>query len=157
MIIKKFISKTEEDALALAQKDLGTDVTIIHSRYVKPKGLFSFLKKMQVEITVAKEEEMDRPEALARDTLQKVNQARQKGEEAAADKPKTDTEPAKEEPKKADTPEKNAGTIAEEVLEEKLESIQNLLEQKLKGQAEAEKEKKEQKEEEQKQEDREKK
>ncbi len=157
MIIKKFISKTEEDALALAQKDLGTDVTIIHSRYVKPRGLFSFLRKMQVEITVAKEEEMDRPEAQARDTLQKVNQARQKGEEAESEKDKKEAGPEKEEGKKAESGEKSAGAIAEEVLEEKLENIQNLLEQKLKGRAETEKAKKEQKEEEQKQEDREKK
>ena len=120
MIIKKFISKTEEDALALAQKDLGTDVTIIHSRYVKPRGLFSFLRKMQVEITVAKEEEMDRPEAQARDTLQKVNQARQKGEEAESEKDKKEAGAEKEEGKKAESGEKIAGAIAEEVLEEKL-------------------------------------
>ena len=42
------------------------------------------------------------------------------------------------ESKKAESSEKSAGSIAEEVLEEKLESIQNLLEQKLKDRADSE-------------------
>ena len=47
MIIKKFQAKNEAEALALAKKELGSEVTMIHSRNVKPKGFFSFLKKMQ--------------------------------------------------------------------------------------------------------------
>ena len=53
-------------------KELGDDITVIHSRNVKPKGFFAFLKKMQVEITVAKEEEMDRPQNTAKETLAQV-------------------------------------------------------------------------------------
>ena len=150
MIIKKFQAKNEAEALALAKKELGSEVTMIHSRNVKPKGFFSFLKKMQVEITVAKEEEMDRPEVQAKSAIAEVNRARKKAEEKAGrpqnridlvadddvmseqllselkDSREKEVRPGKAE----DHTEKN-----EKLMEEKLDNIQNLLEQKLSKQA----------------------
>ena len=57
MVIKKFLGKTEEEATAAAKKELGEGVVIMNVRQVKPKGLFAFLRKKQVEVTVALEEE----------------------------------------------------------------------------------------------------
>lgn len=137
MIIKKFQAKNEEEALALAKKELGSEVTMIHSRNVKPKGFFSFLKKMQVEITVAKEEEMDRPEVQAKSAIAEVNRARKKAEEKES-KPKhldltADDDIAEE--RRALKEEKT-----ETAVEEKLDNIQSLLEQKLSKRADEEKE-----------------
>ncbi|MBR5421301.1 MAG: flagellar biosynthesis protein FlhF [Lachnospiraceae bacterium] len=167
MIIKKFTAKNENEAFALAVKELGDDVTIIHSKNVKPKGLFSFLRRMQVEITVAKEEEMDRPEALAKETIHKVNAAWARGENAArrdmdAELKTRPAEQKAEAEEKEEQPEKeseeaavrrSAVLSAEAAVEEKLDNIQNLLEQKLKSRADEEKEKKEAAEEEKKEED----
>ena len=145
MIIKKFQAKNEEEALALAKKELGSEVTMIHSRNVKPKGLFSFLKKMQVEITVAKEEEMDRPDVQAKSAIAEVNRARKKAEEKNAKAPKLDLvadDDAEAEIRKASKPAKTAPVSdkAEWAVEEKLDNIQSLLEQKLNKQADEEKE-----------------
>ncbi|MCR5251181.1 MAG: flagellar biosynthesis protein FlhF [Lachnospiraceae bacterium] len=134
MIIKKYTAKSEAEALEAARKDLGDEVTLIHSRNVKPKGLFSFLRKMQVEVTVAKEEEMDRSEARAREAVAGVDQLRQKAGNEADKAEKTE----KDKPEAASAPaedrratDRAASLLAEAAVEEKLENIQNLLERKL--------------------------
>ncbi|MBR1852267.1 MAG: flagellar biosynthesis protein FlhF [Lachnospiraceae bacterium] len=60
MVIKKFIGKTEEDATAAAKKELGESIVIMNVRQVNPTGFFAFLKKKQTEITVALEEEREK-------------------------------------------------------------------------------------------------
>ncbi len=61
MIIKKFQAKTEPEAISLAKKEMGENVVIMSARSIKKKGLFSFLKKPVVEVTVGMEEETERP------------------------------------------------------------------------------------------------
>lgn len=56
MIIKKYQGKTEEDALALAKKELGDGIVIMNVKNVKRKGLFAIFKPQLVEVTVAIEE-----------------------------------------------------------------------------------------------------
>ncbi|MBR6258370.1 MAG: flagellar biosynthesis protein FlhF [Lachnospiraceae bacterium] len=130
MVIKKYQAKTEEEAVEAAKKELGDDITVIHSRNVKPKGFFAFLKKMQVEITVAKEEEMDRPQNTAKETLAQVNRLREKAEKENTEAPLPERSENNTEPK------------VDAAVEAKLENIQNLLEQKLSRHSEEEKEKK---------------
>ena len=61
MIIKKFQGKTEEEATALAKKELGSSAVIMNVRNVKKKGFFAFFKKPLFEVTAALEDEPDRP------------------------------------------------------------------------------------------------
>ena len=49
MIIKKFQAKTEEAALELARKELGSGIVVMNVKKVKKKGLFSIFKPQQVE------------------------------------------------------------------------------------------------------------
>ena len=98
MIIKKFLGKTEAEATAAAQKELGANVVVMNVKMVKRKGLFSFMKPQQVEVTVALEEEAERMTA-------------------------TKKEPKKEQETPVVVPER-ADTVA---LEEKLDSLQSLL------------------------------
>ena len=65
MIIKKFVGKTEEEALGLAKAELGDNVVVMNVRNAKRKGLFKFLKKQQIEVTVALEDENERYAAAA--------------------------------------------------------------------------------------------
>ena len=62
MIIKKFTGKTEEDATATAQKELGGNIVIMNVRPLKRTGFLSFLKPKRTEVTVALEEEKEKEE-----------------------------------------------------------------------------------------------
>lgn len=127
MIIKKFTAKTEAEALALAQKELGGDITIMHSRNVKPKGLFAFLRRKQVEITVAKEEEQPEPEKQIRAGVSEIDALRVAAEKA--EKEKAQKPVAAQEEKLLR--EEEALHTDSHAVEEKLDNIQSLLEQKL--------------------------
>lgn len=67
MIIKKFVGKTESDAVEAAKKELGNGVVVMNVRDVKKKGIAALFAAKQVEITVALEEERD----VQRPTVQK--------------------------------------------------------------------------------------
>lgn len=155
MIIKKFQAKTEEAALELARKELGSGIVVMNVKKVKKKGLFSIFKPQQVEVTVALEEE---EKQNFREAVAKVSEiARQS--EAAGNTRSAKTEPeqrakqGKAEPgpqpekqrqqEKQRQPEKNTQTIdsrQESAIEEKLSTLQNLLEKQIGSTQEEEKE-----------------
>lgn len=60
MIIKKFQGRTKEEAMESAKKELGEGIVEMNVKTVKPKGLFGVFKTTKVEVTVAKEEESER-------------------------------------------------------------------------------------------------
>lgn len=154
MIIKKFQAKTEEAALELARKELGSGIVVMNVKKVKKKGLFSIFKPQQVEVTVALEEE---EKQNFREAVAKVSEiARQS--EAAGNSRSAKTEPeqpakqGKAEPgaqpekqrqqEKQRRPEKNTQTIdsrQESAIEEKLSTLQNLLEKQISDVQEKEK------------------
>lgn len=101
MIIKKYVGKTESEAIESAKKELGNDVVVMNVKEVKPKGLFAFLRSKTVEVTVALEDERDKFSPLRRETTNK----------------RTDERPQK--------------TESTSSIEEKLENLQNLLVSKL--------------------------
>ena len=123
MIIKKFIAKTEKEAVENARKELGEGVVVMNVKPVKSKGLFAFLKAPMVEVTVALEEESEKYTAA----VSAINNVIASSQSA----------PVMEKPEKRDT---------NSAIEEKLDSLQSLLEQQLQK-PEEEKEKKEEKEE----------
>ncbi len=59
MIIKKFLGKTEEEAVEAAKKELGSGVVIMNVKTVKRKGLMALFRPKMIEVTVALEEESD--------------------------------------------------------------------------------------------------
>jgi len=69
MIIKKYTGKTEAEAAEAAKKELGNGIVIMNVKEVKPKGLFSLFKSKFTEITVALEEEQERPLSTRKDTV----------------------------------------------------------------------------------------
>lgn len=64
MIIKKYIGKTEENAVEVAKKELGKNIVIMNVRNVKRNGLFSSFRPKIVEITVALEDEKEQKSLL---------------------------------------------------------------------------------------------
>lgn len=120
MIIKKFTAKTEMEASAEARRELGPNVVIMNVRTVKQKGFFYFLKAPLIEVTVALEEENERtatkkmvdPEPpVSSDVKEAVNKV---SSLVSAQLEKTETE------------RKDSSAI-----EEKLDSLQSLLEKQI--------------------------
>ncbi len=65
MTIDKFQGKTEEEALEKAKQQMGQGLVIMNVRVVKPKGLFGFLKTPMYEVTAAMEDKDPTEEAVS--------------------------------------------------------------------------------------------
>lgn len=64
MIIKKYIGKTEEEAIALAKAELGDNVTIMNTKEVVPRGLYKFFRKPSFEVTAAVDENIKESQSV---------------------------------------------------------------------------------------------
>lgn len=132
MIIKKFQGKTEQEATALAKKELGENAVIMHVRTVKRKGLLKLFKKPYVEVSAALEEEADTSFAKMKEAVSEVAKAVGKvndmetvtestSDNSSVNTLKQDADySAKQDPVHASK--QDSGNI-----EEKLESLHNLL------------------------------
>ncbi len=66
MTINKFQGKTESEAIEKAKKEMGPDVVIMSVKTVKPKGMFRAFKGIVYEVTAALEEnELDKMSTLS--------------------------------------------------------------------------------------------
>jgi len=140
VIIKKFQARTEEEAIAIAKNEMGENVVVMSSRNIKRKGLFAFLKKPLVEITVGMEEESERQisdaiSAIARtakssmsvsSSSPRVSSATANAVSAYNAGAATKTAAANEIPSVSKA---NNGGDSAIVLEKRLDSLQSLLEQ----------------------------
>ena len=122
MIIKKFQARTEEEAVSAARMEMGDNVVIMSTRSLKKKGLFSFLSKPLVEVTVGMEEETEKPASSPFSMLAK--QSINRGMPSPRSLQVLPDEP-EEEPEKPD-----------KFIEQKLDSLQSLLEKQLKREPE---------------------
>lgn len=152
MIIKKFTGKTEAEATENAKKELGANVVVMNVKNVKRKGLFDFLKPPLVEVTVALEEESRNEDDLSADVKAAVSAisnvvsnmgAGMPGVSAGVNSGSAQTRQRTASSdiimeSAADKPDKS-----ESAIEEKLDSLQSLLEQQLQKPEEEKKEKKE--------------
>lgn len=132
MIIKKFQGKTEADATEQAKKELGPNVVIMNVKNVKKKGLFAFLKSQMVEVTVALEEENERAVYVKKE--EPVKQEENIPVPVNKAQPLFSEETIKqfELSAGARVKENDRGeTVETKAIEEKLDNLQNLLEQKL--------------------------
>ncbi len=133
MIIKKFTAKTEKDAIENAKKELGEGVVVMNVKDVKAKGLFAFLKPHTVEVTVALEEESEKYTAA----VSAINNVIANQPKEMPVVPEAVVSEAEEEKNKKES----------SAIEEKLDSLQSLLEQQLqKPEKPEEKEEKEERE-----------
>lgn len=145
MIIKKFLGKTEEEALETARKELGENVVLMNVKKVKKGGVFGIMQKQMTEITVALEEEQERKAAAAA-SEEAMKEAVSAVAQAAAKVPAPEkfTVQPMSVPPQENSVQKNrlAETMdyierkENSVIQEKLDSLQSLLEQTLQPQEE---------------------
>lgn len=120
MIIKKFQAKTEGEAVEAAKKELGANVVVMNVRTVKGKGFFAIFKPQMIEVTVAVEDETERKDPLPKSSSRSITEALGK---IAPIVEKNEAE------KKEEThdyePKNNL------VIEEKLDNLQKVIEEKI--------------------------
>lgn len=122
MIIKKYVGKTEEEATTQAKKELGNNVVVLNVRNTKARGFFSFLKPQLCEVTVALEEESEK-NAASRAEEQRLREAVSAVTQVVGSKEK------KEE--KTTAAVSTPGRTGSAAIEEKLDSLQSLIEQQI--------------------------
>lgn len=117
MIIKKYTAKTENEAVEAAKRELGEGVVVMNVKNVKKKGFLAFLKPPLVEVTVALEEESEKYTAAvsAINSVIASSQSREAEQAKGAVPAPVETAVKKE----------------SSAIEEKLDSLQLLLEQQL--------------------------
>ena len=81
MIIKKYQAKTELEAMQTAKMELGPNVVLMNVRQIKKKGIMKFFSSPTVEITVALEEDTERPAIRSVSTPQSLAKAENKTKE----------------------------------------------------------------------------
>ncbi len=135
MIIRKFTAKTESEANEMAKKELGDGFVIMNLKYVKPKGAFSFLRKKQVELTAAKEDEEEPLRQIRKIAQAQVAAQEKVAQEKNSVKDKTDVATAVVAAAGARTgigpetsPAPSTPATDNQVLEKKLDNLQNLIE-----------------------------
>ena len=147
MIIKKFTGKTEAEALAEAKKELGDGVVLMNVKNVKKGGFLGLMQKQMTEITVALEEPSEKKaaalasEAAMKEAVSAVAQVAAKVTESEKNAKESKTvmpqETKAQKNRFAETIdyiERNENAV----IQEKLDSLQSLLEQKLKPEEEIE-------------------
>ena len=127
MIIKKFIGKNEEEATALAKKDLGDNLVIMNVRKVKAKPPFAFLKGKKVEVTAAVEEEDPGMEQIRRIARAQVSAQ----EKVRSESPSQSGDAAKNSPTAAPVVRSLTSVDKSSSIEAKLDNLQNILEKRL--------------------------
>ena len=134
MYIKKFTAKNEIEATEAARKELGDGLVIMNVRKVKPTGSFAFLRHKMVEVTAAIEDEPEEPLRQIR-RIAEAQEAKQR--QAAAKKAAGNAPEKPSAPQTAQAPRESligrkepAAPVAAEPgsIEEKLDTLQNLLE-----------------------------
>lgn len=117
MIIKKYQGSTEAEATGKAREDLGKNTVIMNVRMVKPRGFKGLFKKSYVEVTAAVDEPSDHIGESLRKPPYKDNKDVYQEPEALRE----ETEGASE-----------AGEKKSLAIEERLDSLAQLLEQQMK-------------------------
>lgn len=127
MTINKFQGKTQEEAVEKAKKEMGESVVIMNVKEIKPKGLFSAFKSTTFEVTAALEEKEQQVNLFsALNTQRKNHETINYAADEKIEIPRENVSSYH----KTDSEENNG-------LEEKIESLQNLLEKNLSGEEKA--------------------
>lgn len=132
MIIKKFVGKTEEAAIETAKKELGANVVVMNVKNVKPKGFFAFLKPQMIEVTVALEEDnTSREESVPADVKAAVSAINDVVVSSINNAQATQQAETRTSMGLLAQAEDMNGKKENNAIEERLDSLQSLLEQQL--------------------------
>ena len=148
MVIRKYIAITEDEAVRMAKAELGNDVVIMNTKKKNPKGIMKFFRKPSVEITAAIDETLDAQEKQENlpdfSKLQEAIRETNAVLEADAKKNKQEVPAAKKESLKEEEEQKLSSSKKEtdtSHIEERLNSLQDLLREQMQAAKEEQEEK----------------
>ncbi len=135
MVIKKYIAKTEQEAVELAREELGKNVVIMNVKKNSPRGLAKIFRKESVEVTAAVDEVEDEKKADTPD-FSRLQEVIGSEPEPAPDSKKAMVQAAKAalvEKKQviAEKEEKEETIVETNAIEQKLSDLQSLLEKQI--------------------------
>lgn len=155
MTINKFQGKTKEEAIEKAKKEFGDNAVIMNVKEVKPKGFFRAFKSSTYEVTAAMEEKesfvnpmnaLKAPDKMHESinmtadekiTIPPMEEKKSTGKEMVQNLIHKEIAQAKSEMKEGNHPlEKAVIHNEEDNIENRLDSLSNILEKKLGGQSE---------------------
>lgn len=116
MIVKKFQAPTETEAVLKARDELGSSAVVLNVKTLKQRGIFRLFRKDMVEITAAQEENEGAGE-----------KSRTSFDEIAGDVLADTDMPAQEGPAAAYQPSSQVSAADTAAIEQKLDSLQQLL------------------------------
>ncbi|MCI8364064.1 MAG: flagellar biosynthesis protein FlhF [Eubacterium sp.] len=125
MIIKKFLAATETEAIEMAKRELGSNAIVMNIKKVRPRGFAKFFIKSKVEVTAALDEN------VVYDTENKNPASDEKRDGVALELTAPQFVP---DIVVAEDEDKNVATI-----EEKLDSLQKMLEKQMSDKMQEEK------------------
>lgn len=133
MIIKKYLADTEAQATDAAKKELGPGIVVMNVRSVKRKGIMRFFKNPMKEVTVALEEETERFSSAVKDIARVVSEkgAQEQAGRSAAGETARAEEPVREATVPVSQGILERAAITSNALENKLDSLQSLLQETL--------------------------
>lgn len=128
MIIKKFQADTETEAIIKAKEDMGSSAIVMNIKTIKPRGIMVLFKKPVIEITAALDE--SQAEEVKKESLIQVLEATKAEKEKKSEKAAGQIS---NNPLNQIYEEKHSRNIGKSTgeIEEKLASLQALLEEKI--------------------------
>ena len=131
MIIKKYLAKTEKDAIEKAKEELGSNAIVMNVKKVHPRGIMRIFLRAKVEVTAALDENQNYTEEKPAPKTRPVGDKRTKFDVSI---PPLEGLPPLEAPQKAaPKPSLSTGGAAKSdgTNEERLSQLLNLLEQQM--------------------------
>ena len=138
MIIKKYLAKTEKDAIEMAKEELGNNAIVMNIKKVKPKGLAKLFVRSKVEVTAAldetptyveKQKETVKEEKKAEKTEPEINVAKSAKDDSTLEDRLTrlqsllEKQMSDKEEKKKETVQEEKVKVQQEVKEEKTVAV----------------------------------
>lgn len=133
MIIKKYLAKTEKDAIEMAKNELGNNAVVMNIKKIRPKGLAKLFVRGKVEVTAALDENPTYESA----SRQGEAKPEEKLPEQAA--PRSRENPPSVPADKVEIPVVRPDREEESTLEDRLTRLQSLLEKQMSEKKEQEK------------------
>ena len=128
MTINKFQGKTKEEAIEKAKQEFGNNAVILNVKEVKPKGLFKAFKTSTYEVTAAMEEkESTINPTKALEVSKKIHE----NINVAADEKIAIPKPVRSVSFESEMQEQERKTREDKNIEERLDNLSNMLEEKL--------------------------
>ncbi len=127
MIIKKFLAKTEKEAIEMAKEELGAGAVVMNIKKIQPKGISRLFVKGKVEVTAALDENI----------VYDANGQEKESKDSEQTGAKLELTAPKFVPDIVADENEESNNVA--VIEEKLNSLQKMIEQQISEKVEEEK------------------